>query len=93
MMMSRENDKKRLLLAIKEAHDNSVLDSDVQQILVKAVKRLKNGDLPSYVSYTLVGSLSGYFMTHSKQKQNPYVTKIYDLANEIQRSYSGFLFY
>lgn len=91
--MSKEEDKQRLLLAIKDAHDNSVLDPDIQQILIRAVKSLKKGDLPSYVSYTLVGSLSGYFMTHVRQKQNLYVTRIYDLANEIQTSYSGFLFY
>lgn len=92
-MMSREEDKQRLLEAIKDAHDHSVLDSDIQQILIRAVEGLKKGELPSYVSYKLVNHLSGYFMTHVRQKQNPYVTKIYDLASKIQTSYRGFLFY
>lgn len=91
--MSREEDKERLLQAIREAHDNSKLDLDIQGILIEAIKGLKRGELPSYVSYKLVRSLSGYFILHLREKQNPYVTNIYNIANELQRKYSAFLFY
>ena len=91
--MSKEEDKERLLQAIREAHDHSKLDSDIQEILISAVKGLKRGELPSYVSYELVGSLSGYFALHLREKQNPYVTNIYNIANELQRKYRAFLFY
>lgn len=91
--MSREEDKQQLLSAIKEAHEHGVLEPEIESILVEAVKGLKRGELPSYVSYRLVRSLSGYFMTHVRQKQDPYVKKVYELANRMQTGYSGFLFY
>lgn len=93
MIMNRNEDRQRLLAAIQSVHDNTILDFEIQRRLIRAVKQLKKGDLPSYVAYCLVDELSCYFVMHPGQKQDPYVTQIYDIANEIQRKYRGFFFY
>lgn len=87
--MSKEEDKSKLLDAIKLVHQNVKLDDYLENVLVIAVKQLKKNDLPSYVASTLMYRLSYYFMIHIRTKQNEYIDRLYKLASKIGSKYKG----
>lgn len=91
--MSKEEDKEKMLDAIKLVHQNVKLDNYLENVLVIAVKQLKKGDLPSYVASTLIYRLSYYFMRHVGTKQNKYIDRLYKLASKIGNKYKGFFPY
>lgn len=87
--MSKEEDKTKMLDAIKLVHQNVKLDDYLESILVTAVKQLKKNDLPSYVATMLIYRLSYYFMRHVGTKQSEYIDRLYKLANKIASKYKG----
>lgn len=91
--MTKEEDKAKMLNAIELVHQNVKLDDFLEDVLVRAVKQLKKGDMPSYVAATLRYRLSYYFMRHVGTKQSKDLDHLYKLSNEIASKYKGYFPY
>lgn len=85
-MKKRQEQREQLIEAIKVVHQHSMVEPQIKEELIKAVKGLKANDNPPYVAHNLSIALSHYFVTHPTNK-DIHLHQLYEITNQLSHSY------